>query len=227
MHEARAGLREVLPILLVIAPFAMVFGTIAFQSELTIWQTLGFGGFIYAGASQLAALQMIGQGAPVWAALLSIFALNFRHVLYSASIGRHLTRFSPIEKALSFFLLVDPSFAAAESRAEKKPLTKSFYFAYSVPVYVVWVVFSGVGYASGNLIDDPHAAGLDFILPVYFLVFVLDFRKRPNFLPVAGISALTAGVLYATLGPPWHVTVGGLAGIAYAAAAKPKARTGE
>ena len=73
----------------------------------------------------------------------------------------------------------------------------------------------------GSLIHDPRAVGLDFILPVYFLVLVSDFRKRANFLPVAAISALTAGILYATVGAPWHVTFGGLAGIAYAAAVKP------
>ncbi len=203
-------------------PFGAVFGTLAFQAKLTLAETLGFGGLIYAGASQLAALQMIGQGAPVWAALLSIFALNFRHVLYSASIGRHLGRFSPTQKALAFFLLVDPTFGAAEARLERGPLTKSFYFGYAVPLYVCWVLSCWLGYASGRLVADPRAAALDFILPVYFLVLVTDFRARSNFLPVAAISALFAGALYATVGSPWHVTLGGLAGIAYAAARKPK-----
>ncbi|KAB0682109.1 AzlC family ABC transporter permease [Aureimonas leprariae] len=222
MHEARAGLREVLPIVVVIVPFGAVFGTIAFQAKLTLVQTLGFSAFLYAGASQLAAVQMVAIGAPLWVVLLSIVAVNFRHVLYSASIGRLLTRFSPLQKAAAFFLLVDPAFAAAEARAAEKTLTKTFYFIYAVILYVAWVLSCWLGYASGRLIEDPHALGLDFILPVYFLALVVDFRKRANFLPVAAISAATSAALYLTVGPPWHVTFGGLAGIAYAAIVDPK-----
>ncbi|GGD92200.1 branched-chain amino acid ABC transporter permease [Aureimonas endophytica] len=221
-HEARAGLREVLPLLFVILPFGAIFGTYALQSGLTLGQTLGFGGLIYAGASQLVALQMMSHGAPLWSAVLAIFALNFRHVLYSASIGRHLTRFSAAQKALAFFLLVDPSFGAAEARVAKAPLTRTFYFTYAVALYATWVLSCWLGYEFGRLIRDPHDVALDFILPVYFLALVTDFRSRANFLPVAVISALASGILYATVGSPWHVTVGGLAGIAYAASVKPK-----
>ncbi|WP_152045924.1 AzlC family ABC transporter permease [Aureimonas psammosilenae] len=227
-HEARAGLREVIPVLAVIVPFGAVYGTVSVSSGLTLGQTLGFGGLVYAGASQLAAIQMIGLGSPLWAVLLSIFALNFRHVLYSASIGRHLTRFSWWQKALAFFLLVDPSFGAAEARAADKPLTKSFYFSFAIALYAGWVASSWIGYHFGKLVTNPHAVALDFILPVYFLALVTDFRKRANFRMVALVSAATAGLLYVVVGPPWHVTFGGLAGIAYAAIVTPnRAKDGE
>jgi predicted branched-subunit amino acid permease len=227
LHEARAGLREAVPIVIVIVPFGAVFGTVAFQAKLTLAETIGFSAFLYAGASQLAAVQMVAIGAPLWAVLLSIVAVNFRHVLYSASLGRVLTRFSVAQKAAAFYLLVDPVFGAAEARAATKPLTRSFYFVYAVTLYVAWLLSCWLGYVFGRLIDDPHALGLDFILPVYFLALVTDFRKRAKFFAVAAISALTSCLLYVTVGPPWHVTFGGLAGIAYAALADPKAGKSE
>ncbi len=36
----------------------------------------------------------------------------------------------------------------------------------------------------GGLIANPHALGLDFLLPIYFLGLVMGFRKRPFWLPV-------------------------------------------
>lgn len=215
-HETCAALRAVLPVIIVIFPFGAVYGTVATSHGLTAAEALGFSASVYAGASQLAALQMVGAGAPVWAVVISIFALNFRHVLYSASLGRLLQEFSPGQKALAFFFLVDPTFGAAEARATDRPLTRTFYFTYAVVLYVAWLGASLVGVLFGRLVSDPHAWGLDFILPVYFLTLLMGFRARGSFLPVVLVSGATAIALYLTLGAPWHVTLGGLGGILYA-----------
>ena len=220
--EIRAALRELLPVLLAVVPFGMVYGTIATAEGLSFAQSMGFSATVYAGASQLAALQLIGLGAPVWSVLLAVVALNFRHVLYSASVGRHLHRFSGLQKAMAFFFLVDPVFGAAEARASVQPLTKTFYFAYGCVLYVGWLASSALGAVFGSLIDDPSRYGLDFILPVYFLTLLMTFRARSGFYPVALTSAAASIVVYLTLGPPWHVTLGGLAGIAVAALMPPK-----
>lgn len=220
--EIRAALRQLLPVLLAVVPFGMVYGAIAVASGLTLWQTLGFSATVYAGASQLAALQLIGLGAPVWSVLLAVVALNFRHVLYSASVGRHLTRFSAPQKAAAFFLLVDPVFGAAEARASGQKLTKTYYFVYGIVLYVGWLAATLAGAVFGALIDDPRAYGLDFILPVYFLTLLMTFRFRSLFYPVALASAAVSILVYVTIGPPWHVTIGGFAGIAFAALARPK-----
>ncbi|MCB8837888.1 AzlC family ABC transporter permease [Aurantimonas sp. VKM B-3413] len=219
--ESGAALRQVFPVLLAVMPFGIVYGAIAVGSGLTVLQALGFSVLVYAGASQLAALQLLGLGAPLWSVLLTVFALNFRHVLYSASIGRHLGRFSPLQKAAAFSVLVDPTFGAAEVRASDQPLTKRYYFTYGLILYVGWQLASLIGAAFGSLIEDPKAFGLDFVLPVYFLALVMTFRRRGQFYPVALTSLFVSMLVYLTVGPPWHVSVGGLAGIAVAALTSP------
>ena len=52
------------------------------------------------------------------------------------------------------------------------------------PIYVTWVAETAIGAYFGGLIPDPHALGLDFLLPIYFLGLVMSFRKRPLWLPV-------------------------------------------
>ena len=220
--EIRAAVRQLLPVMLAVLPFGMVYGTVAVAEGLTFGEAMGFSIVVYAGASQLAALQMIGVGAPLWSVLLTVVALNFRHVLYSASIGRHLQRFSPSQKAAAFFLLTDPVFGAAEARVLQRPLTKTFYFAYGLLLYVVWIGSTLIGAIFGSMIGDSERYGLDFVLPVYFLALLMTFRARSAFALVASSSAAVSLVVYATLGPPWHVTIGGLAGVAVAAIAPPK-----
>lgn len=214
---ATAALRDVVPIIAAIMPFGMVYGTVAAGSGLTLVQTLGFSASVYAGASQLAALQLMGIGAPIWSVLLTVFALNFRHVLYSASVGRHFRLFSRPAKALAFFLLVDPTFGAAEAKAARGELTERYYFVYALLLYIAWLIASGLGAIFGSFIEDPAVYGIDFVLPAYFLALVMTFRRRSNFWPVASASAGASIVIYTLVGPPWHVTLGALTGVAVAA----------
>lgn len=215
-HEIRGALRDSLPLLVALVPFGMVYGAFAIDAGLTIPQTLGFSAFVYAGASQLLALQLIALGTPLWGIALSVFALNIRHVLYSASIGRRMLRFGGAAKPFAFFLLVDPLFAAAEARTVRGALTKSYYFTYGLVLYTSWFLSSLLGALFGGLIEDPVALGLDMVLPIYFLAQTMAFRGRGNFLPVLLISAGVSVAVYLTLGSPWHVTIGGGAGILYA-----------
>lgn len=223
-HERRLALRQVLPVILAIFPFGAVYGTVAAENGLTLAETLGLSGVVYAGASQLVAVQLMATGAPLWAVIVSIVALNFRHVLYSASIGRHLAGFSGWQKAIAFFFLVDPVFGAAEGRAARGRLTRTYYFTYALLLYATWMTGSFVGAIFGGLIENPRTFGIDFVLPVYFLALVMGFHKRRGFVPVAATSAIVSILVYETIGSPWHVTLGGLAGILLAAARAPAHR---
>ncbi|RIY00312.1 branched-chain amino acid ABC transporter permease [Aureimonas flava] len=203
----------------------MVFGALAIDAGLSAVEAMGFSAAIYAGASQLVILQLVALGTPLWSILVAVVALNFRHVLYSASLGRKLGRFTAGEKAMAFYLLVDPTFAAAEERAAHRPLTKRFYFAYAVTLYADWLAATYAGIVFGKLIGDQRAIGLDVLLPVYFLALTLGFRRRSGFLAVFATAALASVAVYLTLGSPWHVTLGGLAGILAAVVRAPAERT--
>ena len=71
---------------------------------------------------------------------------------------------------------------------------------------------------------DTLVEGFDFLLPIYFLGLVMDFRKRPLWLPVVAISAAVSIAAFYLVGSPWHVSIGAAAGIALAAALTPAKR---
>ncbi len=91
----------------------------------------------------------------------------------------------------------------------------------ATPIYICWVIEAGLGAAFGGLIPNPHALGLDFLLPIYFLGLVMDFRKRPLWVPVVSVSAAASIAAYYLVGSPWHVSIGAAAGIALAAMMPP------
>lgn len=217
------GVRHGLPVVLASAPFGLLFGALAVQNGLTVGEAMLMSATIFAGASQMVGLELFGQKIAPWLIVLSIFAVNFRHVLYSAAIGRQVRHWTPPQRAFGFFFLTDPQYAEGEKRGANGGLSFAWFMGMAVPIYICWLAEAGIGAAFGNLIPDPHALGLDFLLPIYFLGLVMDFRKRPLWLPVVTVSAVVSIAAFYLVGSPWHVSIGALAGVALAAFMPPAA----
>lgn len=215
--EALSGALAALPILPAVAPFGMLYGALAIAEGFTPFETMLATATIFAGASQYLMLEMIGQHVGALAIVLAVLAVNFRHVLYSAAMGRRLGNFANWQKAVAFALMVDPAFAAADQRARTVGLQPAWYFGYAGLVYVLWLIANVIGIVFGGLIEEPSRFGLDFILPLYFLGIVMGFRHSAGFLPVVGASIAGSLLLHATIGAPYHIFGGAMFGLALAA----------
>ncbi|MBE7184931.1 MAG: AzlC family ABC transporter permease [Methylobacterium mesophilicum] len=218
-----AGMRICAPIVIAVMPFALLFGTVAVQSGLSVWQATVMSTTIYGGASQLVGLELFGQRISPWLVVSAILAVNFRHVLYSAAFGRLVPHWKGWQKALGFFVLTDPQFAESEREHEKgSPLSFAWYMGLGIMLWASWCVGSFAGAYFGQMLPDTHAYGIDFLLPIYFLGLLMGFRRRAMFLPVVASSALASMVAYHFIGSPWHVSLGALAGIVVAALLPPR-----
>lgn len=220
------GAVESLPIQVALAPIGALFGTLAVGNGLSTPDAVLMSALVFAGASQMVAIDLYGAEVPAWSILLSVFAVNFRHLLYSAAITRIVRPFSGRAKAAAFFFLVDPVYAASERRAVSgRRVTVAWYFGFATFTYANWVAWSAAGAMFGRLVENAHALALDMVLPIYFLALLLGFRGRPRWGPVVAASALVATLVYHApawgltwLGSPWHIALGALAGILVAAA---------
>jgi len=218
----RQGMTDILPVLVSAAPFGVVFGALAAEKGIPFDQILAMSGLMYAGASQMVALELWGFPPPFWTIVLAVLAVNFRHILYSASLGRKMRNWPVSRRFFGFGFMVDPVFALADAQSPTH-LSGSYYAGMTVVLYPLWLVSTAIGALFGNLIRDPQVWGLDFILAAYFTVLVMGFRSRPNAFVIILATSLVAVLVYLTLGPPWHVASGGVAGILAAAAlVKPK-----
>jgi Predicted branched-chain amino acid permease (azaleucine resistance) len=212
------GLKGGAIIALSAAPFAVLFGAVAVDNGLSVFDAALMSATIYAGASQLVGIELFGQHVAPWLIVLSIFAVNFRHILYSAAIARHIRGYSLIQKVVAFFFLIDPQFAEAMKRNEEgKALSFGWYLSFSLIVYVSWLIFSVLGAWFGSLLGDPQVWAIDVLLPIYFMGLVLGFRQKPGFYPVVAASMAGSVLGYYLVGSPWHVSIGAICGVLLAA----------
>ena len=110
------GFRDLLVVMMPILTFGIMFGAASSAAGYSIGVSVWSSAAIFAGASQFVFLEVFKEGIPGWSVVLAVFAVNFRHILYSAAIANKVRDFNKWQKAFGFFLLTDLQFAVTENR---------------------------------------------------------------------------------------------------------------
>ncbi|MGO8658167.1 AzlC family ABC transporter permease, partial [Rhizobium ruizarguesonis] len=75
------GLRGGSAVALASAPFGALFGALAVENGMSLSEAAFMSATVYAGASQMVGIELFGHNVHAWLIVLSIRAVNFRHVL--------------------------------------------------------------------------------------------------------------------------------------------------
>jgi len=81
------------------------------EAGLAVWQAVGISLVIFAGASQLAVIQLFVIGAPAVVMVLTALVINMRFVMYSASIAPFFRGLSGGWRPVVAYLLTDQAYA--------------------------------------------------------------------------------------------------------------------
>jgi len=199
-----AGARDSAPFLLVVGPFAMLFGVVGTEAGLDFLQVLSMSVLVIAGAAQLTALQLMTEQAPAAVVLASAFAVNLRMAMYSAALAPHIGAAPLWQRACAAYLLVDQSYALAQARFETGPALTlpgrmAYFFGTMVLNAPVWYGGTVLGALIGRGV--PAALALDFAVPVTFLALIAPALRTLAHV-AAAVTALVLGLALAGL--PWN-----------------------
>ncbi len=191
------GLRDGTPFLLVLLPFALLFGVVATEAGLRMSQTIGFSLLVIAGAAQFAAVQLMTENAPVLVVAGTALAVNMRMAMYSASLAPHIGKAPLGIRAVIAYFLVDQSYALSIMEYEKRPdestAAKIAYFFGTISLMCpLWYVFTVIGALIGTKIPPEYA--LDFAVPITFLAMIAPMLKTPAHI-AASITAVVLSLL--------------------------------
>lgn len=207
-----AGFKAILPILLGMTPFAVIAGVSAVETGLSPIEGIGMSLIVFAGAAQLAGLQLLGQGAVWWVIVMTALIINVRFMLYSASLGPHFEKATLKWKAFLAYFLTDQAYAVSivEFEEERVPidLRKWFYFGAGVTAWIIWIIGTAVGALLGAGV--PESWQLEFAIPLTFIALLVPAIKNRAMLTaalVSGVLVLLGGGLPYNLGLPLAVVV--------------------
>ena len=174
------GVRHGAPFILVVTPFALLFGVVATEAGLSIIETMFFTITTFAGASQFTALQLLGDNTPTIVVLLSSLAVNLRMAMYSASLTPYIGGAPLWQRAFAAYLTVDQSYAMSMLAVERYPDWGTrdrigYFFGVVTPLAPMWYLMTLVGALVGSAI--PAGFALDFAVPITFLAMIAPMLR--------------------------------------------------
>jgi predicted branched-subunit amino acid permease len=209
-----AGVRASLPVLPGIAPFGMICGVAMVAGGIPPLAAVLMSLVVFAGASMLAASQLLAAGAPVALVVATAFFINLRFMMYSASVRLHLGGLPLRWRLLVAYLLADNPYALCMARFADHPDDRGkpgFYLGATVPVWLCWqaAVIAGVLLGAGL----PAAWKLEFAAPLAFIAISVPLL-RDRAMVAAALAAGATVVLAHALPLRTGLMLAALAGIA-------------
>lgn len=215
MNESRAarflaGVRDELPILLGVIPFGMIYGILALSAGMHSFDAQAMSAIVFAGASQFMLVELLRAGTPALIIVLTVFVINLRHALYSATLAPYVKNLPLRWKSLLAYLLTDEAFAVGILNYQRQGVTPSghwYFFGAGLALWTAWQISTAAGIFLGAQI--PAAWGLDFSLPLTFIALVIPSLKNRAGAATALSASLAAlalvnlpfklGLIFATL----------------------------
>lgn len=179
-----------------VIPFGLVAGATPVATGLGADAAVGFSTLVFAGAAQLAAIDVLAGGGSAAVAILAAWTINLRLLLYSASLAPYLAGEPRWRRLAGAYLLVDQVYAVSITRwpVEDEPRRRlPFMVGAGLLLWTVWLSSTLTGALVGKAL--PERIPLDFAVPLVFLVLLVPaVSSRPA---VVAAAAGGAGALLA------------------------------
>jgi len=216
------GLRSVMPMLLGVAPFGVIYGVVALQSGIPALAAMAMSSIVFAGSAQFLLAQLVGAGAPLLLTAGAVGLVNLRHALYSASVAPVLAHLPRRWKILLAYLLTDEAYAAAiphlmavEANSPHAAQAHWILFGSGFGLWAGWQLATLAGVLLGAQL--PSNLGLEFALPLTFIAIVVPMivdRARLVAALAAGAVAVILAAMPYKVGLFIAATAGLVAGVA-------------
>lgn len=197
MNHFKMGFRSILPIISGIIPFGAVMGSAFAEAKLTFWQSMLMNTAVYAGAAQLATVDLMKVNAAMFVVVATGLIINLRFLLYSAAMSPYLKDSSFIVKFLTAFTLTDQSYAAMSANHDKintNAEATQFYLGTAFCMILTWHGSVIAGYAFGNF--APQSLNLDYAIPLSFVALLMPTLKTNGHRAVALFSSVISLFFY-------------------------------
>lgn len=179
-----------IPIIIGYFPIAVAFGILAKSANLSLLETTAFSLFVFAGASQFIAINLLLLGANIGEIVITTFLVNLRHLLMSASLSVKVEGPLRFSKAFLAFGITDEVFSVASFKNSK--INKKYLLTLEFLAYSSWVSGSAVGFIAGSLLPSTIQQSMGIALYGMFVALLIPEIKKSR---PALILALSAGVM--------------------------------
>jgi len=173
---------------------------------------------VFAGASMVAAAQLLASGTPALLVVLTTLFINLRFMMYSASLRLHFGREPLGWRLLMAYLQADNVYGLTVMRYADKPDTpgeRDFFMGAALVIWAAWQLAVAAGILIGAGV--PASWRLEFSAPLAFIAMTIPLlrdRAMVGAAIVAGLTVVASNSLPFKLSIPLAALAGIGAGLA-------------
>lgn len=211
-HLVWTGFRHVVPIAVFVMVFGAAFGLAARQRGLDATWIVLMSTAVFAGTAQFAVLDLWGPQVPMLPLVLTVFAINARHLLMGATLYPWLRQL-PLKHRYGVMVLAsDANWALTMQAFGRGQSGLGLLLGGGLALWLFWVIGTLLGTQVGGLIADARGWGLDMVMGCFMLAMAVGGQKTPRMLVIWAVAASASLVAHRYLPENSHIVVGALAG---------------
>lgn len=201
-----------IPLAISVAAYGLVFGMLSQKSGMQLPESIGMSLLVFAGASQIVAMDLWQSPLPMVALILTTLVINARHFLMGAAIQPWLKNLHPAKAYGSLFFCADENWALTMKELQNGEGDRAFLIGGGLAIYLGWNLATIVGYLGGITLHNPARYGLDFAFTAVFIALVMQmWRGKKDLLPWL-TAALASWATAHFLPGKWYILMGALSG---------------
>jgi predicted branched-subunit amino acid permease len=210
------AVRDLAPVVLGLAPFAMLIGVTAVRSGVGGGTAVLSSALLYGGSGQLTAITLLGGGAGAGAVLAAVTLVNARFLLYAAALEPHFRDQPRWFRWAAAHFVVDPTYAMVSRRGDLSDPDRfrRYWLTAGGLLAIAWVGLTVLGVVLAPVL--PVSSALDVAAPAMFLAMLVPqlragARSGRVAAAVAAATAALASSLPSGLGLLCGIAAGVLA----------------
>ncbi len=207
------GIKRAIPIVLGYLPVAFAFGVLAVKNNISPSFAIIMSVFVFAGSGQFVAASLWGSGVGAASVILTVFVVNLRHLLMSASLATHMQKSSRLQRFFAGYELTDETFGVHSAAFRRGwQLGLETLYACNITAHLSWIAGTVLGVYFGTLITDVRPLGLDYALTAMFLALLIPQLYSRLDVLVALLSGIASVSLKLMGFGQWNVILASIIG---------------
>jgi predicted branched-subunit amino acid permease len=194
----RNTVRDAVSVSVTVGAYGVAFGAASVAAGFSVLQTCIFSVFTFTGASQFAAIGVVGAGGGAFSAIATAAMLGSRNALYGIQMAPIL-EVRGLRRLLSAHITIDESTGVALSQKPRGiAAMRVGFWVTGLGVFVFWNAFTLLGALGAKALGNPASWGLDGAVPAVFLGLLWP-RLESTFLRIVAATSM----VFAVLVTPW------------------------
>jgi 4-azaleucine resistance transporter AzlC len=184
------GLQKAIPVIFGFLPVAISFAILARNAGMTSLEIIAMSAFVFAGASQIMAAELVGGGAGIMSIVIATFVINLRHIIMSTCVFKRLGKKNIFTRLFIGFGVTDETFALFTTEDERR-CDQYFMFGLITVTYLSWVIGTVIGTLISVMLPTIVSDSFGIALYALFISLIVpDVKKSLRLFVVVVLTAV-------------------------------------